>query len=151
MHAMGCEAVPGEAVTRLAVRNISLHCLTCGGVVLLQVQLLTGVAYSESNLQAKLLYASACFSYSSWIFDRLNGPNLQLFELHFHVSFVPKTGQQPAMSVKPAPPLIAPLPPDLFYPFLTSGAAAQRGGLSAQQWLLLGALLWCSLVAGTVL
>jgi tectonic-1/3 len=117
----------------------------------LQVQLLTGVAYSESNLQAKLLYASACFFYSSWTFDRLNGPNLQLFELHFQVSFVPKAGQQPAMSVKPAPPLIAPLPPDLFYPFLTSGAAAQRGGMGAQQWLLLGALLWLGHVAGALL
>ena len=107
MHAMGGEPVPREAVTCLPVRNNTLHCLPCDGVVLLQVQLLTGVAYSESNLQAKLLYASACFSYSSWTFDRLNGPNLQHFGLHFHVSFVPKAGQQTAMSVKPAPPLLS--------------------------------------------
>jgi hypothetical protein len=51
----------------------------------LQVRLLTGVAYSESNLQSKLLYASACFTHGSWTFDRLNGPNLQLFELNFQV------------------------------------------------------------------
>ena len=147
VHAMGCEPVPGEAVARLPVRK-SVY-TACH--VLLQVQLLAGVAYSQSNLQAKLLYASACFCYNSWTFDRLNGPNLQLFELHFHVSFVPKASQQPAMLVKPAPPLIVPLPPDLFYPFFTNGAAAQRGGLSAQQWLLLGALLWFSHVAGAIM
>lgn len=107
------------------------------------------MAYAESNLQSKLLYASACFNYGSWTFDRLNGPNLQLFELQFEVSFVPKAGQQPAMSVKPAPPLIAPLPPDLFYPFLTS--AAERVGWGVQQWLLLGALLWVGQFAAGLL
>lgn len=126
--------------------------LTQSGAFLLllsraQVRLLTGVAYAESNLQSKLLYASACFDYGSWRFDRLNGPNLQLFELNFQVGFVPKAGQQPAMSVKPAPPLIAPLPPDLFYPFLTSGV--QRVGLGVQQWLLMGMLLLISHVAAS--
>jgi tectonic-1/3 len=118
--------------------------VSCAAAVIAQVRLLTGVAYAESNLQSKLLYASACFDHGSWRFDRLNGPNLQLFELSFHVSFVPKAGQQPAMSVKPAPPLIAPLPPDLFYPFLTSGAGVQKVGLGMQKWLLMGMLLLIS-------
>ena len=110
-----------------------------------QVRLLTGVAFSESNLQSKLLYASACFTHGSWAFDRLNGPALQLFELQFRVSFVPKAGQQPAMALKPTPPLIAPLPPDLFYPFLTSAAGVPRAGASGmglQQWRVMGALVW---------
>lgn len=110
-----------------------------------QVRLLSGVAFSESNLQSKLLYASACFTHGSWAFDRLNGPALQLFELQFRVSFVPKAGQQPAMALKPTPPLIAPLPPDLFYPFLTSAAGVPRvgaGGMGLQQWVVMGALVW---------
>lgn len=113
----------------------------------LNVRLLTGVAYSDGNLQSKLVYAGACFSYGSWAYDRLNGPLLQLFELHFTVSFVPKAGQQPVMAVKPAPPLIAPLPPDLFYPFLTSGAphtSSRRAGMSGQQWMLLAVVMWAS-------
>jgi hypothetical protein len=109
---------------------------------LLQVRLLTGVAFAEGNLQPKLLYASGCFEYGSWTFDRLNGPILQLFELTFRAAFVPKAGQQPTVSLKPAPPLIAPLPPDLFYPFLTSGAGAAKGTLGLQQWLVCGLLLW---------
>lgn len=109
---------------------------TCRNIATgLEARLLTGVAYAEGNLQSKLLYAGACFTYSSWSFDRLNGPNLQLFNLQFRVSFVPKSGQQPVMSVKPAPPLVAPLPPDLFYPFLTSGGGCIR--LHLQQLLLL--------------
>jgi hypothetical protein len=117
----------------------------------LKLRLLTGVAFAEGNLQSKLLYASACFSYGSWTFDRLNGPALQLFELHFGADFVPKAGQQPIMSVRPAPPLTAPLPPDLFYPFLTSAAGRSRVGLQPQQWLLLVGMLWVTWVASSIL
>lgn len=117
----------------------------------LKLRLLTGVAYSEGNLQSKLLYASVCFTYGSWTFDKLNGPTLQLFELHFGVNFVPKAGQHAVVSLKPAPPLIAPLPPDLFYPFLTSSARGKSVGLSGPQWLLLGLMLWVSHRAAAVL
>lgn len=120
-----------------------VSCCAAAALVL-QMRLLTGVAFASGNLQSKLLYAGACFKYGSWHFDRLNGPSLQTFQLTFSAQFVPKAGQQPAVSVKPAPPLIKPLPPDLFYPFLTSGGprSQPQRQWTVQHWLLFVVLLW---------
>jgi tectonic-1/3 len=81
------------------------------------VRLLTGVAFASGNLQPKLLFGSACVSYGAWRYDRLNGPPLQAFPLTFGATFVRKAGQVATLAVKPAPPLIRPLPRDLFWPF----------------------------------
>lgn len=74
---------------------------------------------------------------------------LSVFVPASQVSFVPKAGQQPTTSLKPTPPLIAPLPPDLFYPFLTSagGVPVRAGVMGMQQWLVMGALVWIVHVA----
>jgi tectonic-1/3 len=96
---------------------------TCSNVITgFDINIVTGIAFASGNLQSKVLYAQVCFSFGSWSFNQMAGQSLQVFPLQFTASFVPKQQQQPALSLKPAPPLIAPLPPDLFYPFLTSAA-----------------------------
>ncbi|WIA37923.1 hypothetical protein OEZ86_001300 [Tetradesmus obliquus] len=100
---------------------------TCSNVITgFDINIVTGIAFASGNLQSKVLYAQVCFSVGSWSFNQMAGQTLQNFPLQFTASFVPKQQQPPALSLKPAPPLFAPLPPDLFYPFLTS--AAERGG-----------------------
>lgn len=100
---------------------------TCSNVITgFDINIVTGIAFASGNLQSKVLYAQVCFSVGSWSFNQMAGQTLQNFPLQFTASFVPKQQQPPALSLKPAPPLFAPLPPDLFYPFRTS--AAERGG-----------------------
>jgi tectonic-1/3 len=100
---------------------------TCSNVITgFDINLVTGIAFASGNLQSKVLYAQVCFSVGSWSFNQMAGQNLQNVPLQFTASFVPKQQQQPALSLKPAPPLFAPLPPDLFYPFLTSAAESGR-------------------------
>jgi hypothetical protein len=84
-----------------------------------------------------------------WVYNAARSKILFVFVLAFQVSFVPKAGQQPTTSLKPTPPLIAPLPPDLFYPFLTSaaGVPVRAGVMRAQQWLVMGVLVWIAHVA----
>eukprot|EP00878_Enallax_costatus_P044555 GHUV01053224.1.p1 GENE.GHUV01053224.1~~GHUV01053224.1.p1 ORF type:complete len:376 (+),score=106.66 GHUV01053224.1:240-1367(+) len=98
---------------------------TCNNLVTgFSFNILTGVAWAEGNLQSKVLYGQLCFTYGSWTYNDMVGANLQSFQLHFTAGFMPKEQQQPTLAMKPAPPLALPLPPDLFYPFMTSGAAA---------------------------
>lgn len=101
---------------------------TCSNVITgFDINMVTGIAFASGNLQSKVLYAQVCFSVGSWSINQMAGQSLpQIFPLQFTASFVPKQQQQPAISLKPAPPLFAPLPPDLFYPFLTSRAEPGR-------------------------
>jgi tectonic-1/3 len=101
---------------------------TCSNVITgFDINIVTGIAFASGNLQSKVLYAQVCFSVGSWSFNQMAGQSLQNAPLQFTASFVPKQQQQqPALSLKPAPPLFAPLPPDLFYPFLTSASESGR-------------------------
>lgn len=97
---------------------------TCRGMPSgLTLRILTGVAFAANDLQAKLLYARACFGTADWVFDRL-GPGLQAFKLRFDTTFVPVPQPAPAVALRPAPPLSVPLPPDLLYPFTSNAAAS---------------------------
>lgn len=90
---------------------------TCHNVVSgLRLRLLTGLAAPAAAPQAKLLAASACWSTSSWRFVSGRG-GAQAFPLSFAAAFVAKAGQATVAAVRPRPPLFAPLPRDLFYPF----------------------------------
>jgi tectonic-1/3 len=111
---------------------------TCSNVITgFDINIVTGIAFASGNLQSKVLYAQVCFSVGSWSFNQMAGQSLQVFPLQFTASFVPKQQQQPVLSLKPAPPLFAPLPPDLFYPFLTS--RAEIGGQPLSVLVLLAA------------
>lgn len=100
---------------------------TCNNIVTgFGLNILTGVAWAEGNLQSKILYGQLCFTYGSWSYNDMTAPGLQSFQLQFTAGFIPKEQQQATLAMKPAPPLAIPLPPDLFYPFMTSGVAASR-------------------------
>jgi len=95
----------------------------CDGVVVgYELKLITGVAYSASNAQRKVLYAQLCPAIGSWAFDALaaggSAGAAQAFPLRFSARFVALDQGRPAAALRPAPPLVVPLPPDLFYPFL---------------------------------
>lgn len=97
---------------------------TCHDLVTgFDLKILTGVAYATNNLQSKVLYAQLCFQFASWSFNPASAASQQSFPMTFSVKFIPKRQPAAAVALKPAPPLLAPLPPDLFYPFLTSDAA----------------------------
>lgn len=97
---------------------------TCNNVVSgFDLNVFTGIAWAAGNLQSKVLYGQICFRHGSWSFNEMTGASLQAFPLQFTASFVPTEQQQPVLELKPAPPLVLPLPPDLFYPFLTNRAA----------------------------
>lgn len=110
----------------------------------------TGVTYATNNLQSKILRAQVCFSYSTWEFDLSADATVpQSFRMQFTASFVAQAQPAPTTVVKPTPPLAAPLPPDLFYPFLpsTSGVVSTQpsnialsGALLLTLWLLLAGL-----------
>eukprot|EP00775_Hariotina_reticulata_P009895 gene9895-10052_t len=114
---------------------------TCYNLVTgFDLKILTGVAYATNNLQSKVLYAQLCFQFASWSFNAALSATQQSFPMTFTVKFIPKRQQTPTVALKPAPPLLAPLPPDLFYPFLTSNAAAIGAGAAFgwQQMMALG-------------
>lgn len=115
---------------------------TCNNFITgFDINIVTGVAFASGNLQSKVLYAQACFRQGSWSFNAMSGQALQLFPLQFTASFVPKSQPQPAVTLKPAPPLFAPLPPDLFYPFLTSGASGRAPAGIGQSTLIATGLM----------
>jgi tectonic-1/3 len=95
----------------------------CDGVVVgYELKLVTGVAFSTSNLQRKVVYAQLCPLLGSWAFDaRAAGGGAgaaQAFGMRFGARFAALDQGKPAAALRPAPPLVVPLPPDLFYPFL---------------------------------
>ena len=72
----------------------------------------------------QVLYANLCFKAGVWDFPDLVSLNSsQRFFLNFNVTFIPLP-QQPVNIKKPAPPLVTPLPADIFYPFVTSTAGS---------------------------
>jgi hypothetical protein len=89
------------------------------------LRILTGLSFANAEVQSKILFAQLCFTYDTWVFVR-GGPTMQQYPLTFTAEFVPKQQEGPVEVLKPAPPLSVPIPPDLFYPFLTSGANALR-------------------------
>ena len=131
---------PGEWIS-LAVDTWPLEAMTwddgkqsCSNVPTgFAVRLLTGLSFGNGEVQSKILFAQLCFTYDTWVFAR-SGAAVQQYPLTFMAEFVPKQQDAPVEVLKPAPPLYVPLPPDLFYPFLTSGAGALtsvRGALMA--------------------
>ncbi|KAF8069700.1 Tctn1 [Scenedesmus sp. PABB004] len=117
-------AAPPLAAAHAARRCRRRPCHRRGVVTGFDLRLLTGVAFASGNLQAKLLYATACFARGEWRFNTMAGGALQLFRLRFAAAFVPADQPAPVASLRPAPPLAAPLPPDLFYPFLTTSSTS---------------------------
>ncbi len=57
------------------------------------------------------------------------------------VTFISKEQQMDTNTQKPAPPLLAPLPEDIFYPFVTSGAEQRTVALPVLAGLTLLAML----------
>ncbi|GIL73092.1 hypothetical protein Vretimale_4708 [Volvox reticuliferus] len=99
--------------------------MACSGLVIgFDLQIVTGVAFSSNNLQQKVLYAKLCFTTGVWdIPDQLPETTPNRFFLKFNVSFI-RLPQQAVSVKKPAPPLVVPLPADIFYPFVISDSAA---------------------------
>jgi tectonic-1/3 len=117
----------------------------CSGVVAgARLRLLTGLASLGGNgvpPQRKLLHARVCFSTATWVShaaDAADNAAAQQqqhdYTLEFGADFValPQTAER---VYKAAPPLLRPLPPDLFYPFVvvsaSSSAAAGVGAAAA--------------------
>jgi tectonic-1/3 len=97
----------------------------CDGVVTgFDLKIVTGVAFSAGNPQRKIVHAQLCLTTGSWAHDARRaaaaGGAAQAFPLRFSVSFAALDQGAPAAALRPAPPLVMPLPPDLFYPFLRS-------------------------------
>ncbi len=85
--------------------------------------------------RVQVLFARLCFRTGVWDFlDGLPANATQRFYLDFNVTFV-QLPQQGSMVRKPTPPLVVPLPPDIFYPFVASDSAAASVGAG-------GGLLW---------
>lgn len=91
-----------------------------------------------------MLYGNLCFKTGVWDFaEELGTSNAQRFFLNFGVSYIPLP-QQAEFVKKPAPPLVTPLPADIFYPFVSSDAPPRpRFGAAA----LAAALLTAALLA----
>jgi len=104
----------------------------CGNVVVgYDIKVLYGVAFAANNLQKKVLYVNICYRKGTWAFPLDKDLSAQhRFYMTSSVSFIPLP-QKPYNDIKPAPPLVVPLPEDIFYPFVTSGAQmpAPCGGL----------------------
>jgi tectonic-1/3 len=104
----------------------------CSGVMTgYDLQVLTGLAGSASNPQAKVVYASLCFKFGNWRFaSPAAAATPQKFFLGFDVHFLARQ-QAPKGGMKPVPPLFQPLPADILYPFVSSaeGRASQPGML----------------------
>ncbi|GLI69062.1 hypothetical protein VaNZ11_013605 [Volvox africanus] len=98
--------------------------MACSGLVVgFDLQIVTGVAFSSNNLQQKVLYAKLCFTTGVWdIPDKASETTPNRFFLKFNVSFI-RLPQQAVSVKKPAPPLVVPLPADVFYPFVVSDSA----------------------------
>ncbi len=94
---------------------------TCSNLITgLDITLLSGISGDGANPQPKLLYGRACFRYGTWKWDAANPVgSAQRFPLSFKVYFKAAAQAPPTSTTKPSPPLAMPLPPDLFYPFLT--------------------------------
>jgi tectonic-1/3 len=95
----------------------------CSGVATgYEIKIATGASASASNPQRKLLRAQLCVTLGEWRYDARApggaGGGLQQFPLRFGARFAAAGQGAPAAALRPAPPLVAPLPPDLFYPFL---------------------------------
>ncbi|PNW85332.1 hypothetical protein CHLRE_03g181450v5 [Chlamydomonas reinhardtii] len=97
----------------------------CTGVIIgFDLQIVTGVAFASNNLQQKVLYANLCFKTGVWDFpEYLPGNTSRRFYLDFSTSFI-RLPQQSEEVTKPAPPLVVPLPADIFYPFVVTDGAA---------------------------
>ncbi|KAG2442590.1 hypothetical protein HXX76_002675 [Chlamydomonas incerta] len=97
----------------------------CTGVIIgFDLQVVTGVAFASNNLQQKVLYANLCFKTGVWDFpEYLPGNTSRRFYLDFSASFI-RLPQQSEEVTKPAPPLVVPLPADIFYPFVVTDGAA---------------------------
>lgn len=97
---------------------------TCSGIVTgYDLKIVTGVAFASDNVQKKVLYVQLCLTTGSWSFGARGDPTgAWAFPLKFTVRFSALDQGRPAAALRPAPPLAAPLPPDLFYPFLAEGS-----------------------------
>ncbi|GBF94811.1 hypothetical protein Rsub_07983 [Raphidocelis subcapitata] len=91
----------------------------CDGVITgFELRLATGLAASASNPQSKVLHAQLCPTLGSWTADASLAGGAQPYPLRFAARFAAIDQGAPAAALRPAPPLVVPLPPDLFYPFL---------------------------------
>ena len=77
-----------------------------------------GLAASAANPQRKVVYVRLCPTLGSWGADPRLGGGAQAYPLRFSAGFAAIDQGAPAAALRPAPPLVVPLPPDLFYPFL---------------------------------
>ncbi|KAI8464733.1 MAG: hypothetical protein J3K34DRAFT_525958 [Monoraphidium minutum] len=95
----------------------------CDGVITgFELKVVTGAAFSAGNPQRKVLHAQLCLTAGSWAFDARRGAPAapQALPLAFSARFAPLDQGRPVAALRPAPPLVVPLPPGLFYPFLQS-------------------------------
>lgn len=101
----------------------------CDGVVTgFDVKLVTGAAASAANPQRKVLHAQLCPRLGAWAFDAHTAAAAagsgggaaaqQALPLTFGASFAALDQGAPIVRLRPAPPLVIPLPRELFYPFL---------------------------------
>eukprot|EP00798_Chlamydomonas_sp_ICE-L_P007681 gene7681-841_t len=102
---------------------------TCGNVIVgYDITILTGVAFSNTNLQHKVLFVNLCFRTGVWTFPGDKEPvDTHKFEMTSTVRFIP-LAQDSEHRTKPAPPLRINLDADIFYPFVTSHATALSAG-----------------------
>jgi hypothetical protein len=88
------------------------------------IRLVTGLTWANGAVQTKVLYAQLCFTTDTWTWTSDPTAPAQQFMMNFTAQFVAKPQPRPMEEVRPMPPLFAPLPPDIFYPFLTSTSGA---------------------------
>ncbi|KAG2499935.1 hypothetical protein HYH03_002222 [Edaphochlamys debaryana] len=112
----------------------------CSGVITgFDLQVVTGVAFSSNNLQQKVLYAQLCFKTGVWEYSStLMSQSSMRFYLNFTASFI-RIPQQAETTKKPAPPLVVPLPYNIFYPFLAMDSAGSA--VAPSVWALVLALV----------
>jgi hypothetical protein len=86
--------------------------------------------------------------YGSWQFDASQpAASAQNFALTFTAGFAPAEQSAPGVTYKPPPPLVIPLNPDLFYPFL-EGYGSSAGTAQLSVW---GMIMGAGVAAGMLL
>jgi hypothetical protein len=96
------------------------------------IRLVTGLTWANGAVQTKVLYAQLCFTTDTWTWtsDPVAPGVTQQFMMNFTAQFIAKPQPRPMEEVRPMPPLFAPLPPDIFYPFLTSTSGVSMPGVA---------------------
>lgn len=96
-----------------------------------------------------MLYVNVCYRTGTWTFPpAANATTAQRFFLKSTVTYV-ALSQSPWSSQQPTPPLAWPLPADIFYPFVTSGAP--RAAVMAGPVVMLALLAAAALVVAQAL